>query len=556
MEESSLLLALVAVAVMCVQTKRTHLLNTGSIALTIGLVTGALVALLYDALGRPVPLPFNFDLYMVCLPVFIYQQGLSTKSHQLFKNIVALVTLGVLGTIVSSLVISFVSYNFLKWIDIGLTNAELFKQSAGLGVILSSTDSVAALTAIENSSENAHGSNDTGRTDGARRRSGHRHSQLFYLVFGEGIFNDATAIVLLRSVNKLSSAQGDVISVGLTLVDLSLSFVWMMVASLCIGLGVGLLSAYLLKRGFRQNHSTDREVALLFTMGLLSFTLAEQLGLSGVFAIFFCGVAQSHYAWYSLSASAQVVSLYTSRVLSVVAEIVLFLGTSLSLFGEWDTIDYTKRRMVHKVMIVAPFLFALVIVTRFAVIMPILSALKIRNRVSIFLAGSVRGAVTLALAVFYFLGHSRHLKHHEIILCASVILIVIASTIGLGTGIAYIFARKRFDSDDDGDDKRDVGEAGYEALPPPPAVDRDATRQKSSLKDIWVDFDCRVMQPVFGGKVRPVPVAAPRESSPEDAVSLQASPFEASLLAPLFSLTDSRSLQRAELQIDAALLRE
>ena len=82
MEEpnSSLLLALVAVALVAVQlnasTKRPllRLLNTGSISLSIGLVVGSLVALFCDALNKPVPLPFNFDLYMVCLPVFIYHQ--------------------------------------------------------------------------------------------------------------------------------------------------------------------------------------------------------------------------------------------------------------------------------------------------------------------------------------------------------------------------------------------------------------------------------------------------------------------------------------------------
>ena len=571
MEEpnSSLLLALVAVALVAVQlnasTKRPllRLLNTGSISLSIGLVVGSLVALFCDALNKSVPLPFNFDLYMVCLPVFIYHQGLSTKSHHLFKNIVALVTLGVLGTIMSSILISLASYHFLGWVDIGLRPAELFKQSVALGVILSSTDSVAALTAIENSCNSSDSENEGDGGAGGRassRRQTNRHSQLFYLVFGEGIFNDATAIVLLRSVNRLSGAQGDVVSVGITLADLALGFAWMMLASLVVGLGVGLLSAYLLKRWFHK--STDREVALLFTMGLSSFFLAEQLGLSGVFSIFFCGVTQSHYAWYNMSASAQIVSIYSSRVMSVVAEIVLFLGTSLSLFGEWDTIDYTKGSMMRKVMLVTPFLFTLVIVARFVVIMPMLVALKIRNRVSIFLAGSVRGAVTLALSVFYFLGTSHRLKHHEIILCASVILIVIASTIGLGTVIAYIFERKRFTGEDEEDTKGHEG-LEYEPLPPPTHEGATVVPEEASLKRVWVDFDRRVLQPVFGGKTAQAmdePVLERVEPLDRDA-AWRPSPYEQShqqrqsLLAPLFSLCDSRSLQRAELQIDAALLR-
>lgn len=556
MEESSLLLALVAVVLLCLQLKGCNrLLNAGIISLACGLASGAVVAGWFRVLlDRPVPLQFDFDLYMVCLPVFIYQQGLGTKAHSLLTNLAPVLTLGVLGTVVSSVLISTASYNFLKWIDIGLSPAELFKQSVALGVILSSTDSVAALTAIE-----------SGET-------GTQHSRMFYLVFGESIVNDATAICLLRSVHQLAVTQGGAIPLGFALVNLSVSFIWTLCASVAVGFGVGLLSAYLMRRCFGgvRHHCTEREVALLFSLGLLSFTLAEQLGLSGVMSIFICGVVQSHYTYYSMSVSARVVSLYASRVMSVVAEIVLFLGTSLSLFGDWDTIDYTKGRMMKKVAVVGPFLFVLVVVARFVAIWPMLVALKIRDGTPIFLAGSVRGAVTLALAVYYFLGGNRHLKHHEIILCASTTLVVIASTIGMGTAVAYFLARSRVSADEEdksGDTgTEDVREAGYAALPRPPVSGSEAAGEaageaadeaadeaagQASIKRRWVDFDRRVMQPVFGGKS----MAASAQGEPGRAPSPPEPPFEGNLLAPLFSLTDSQSLQRAELQIDAALLR-
>ena len=557
MEESSLLLALVGVVLLCLQLKangqvltRHSVLNTGIISLVLGLATGAVTAGWFRVLQRPVPLHFDFDLYMVCLPVFIYQQGLGTKAHQLLNNMASILTLGVLGTVVSSVVISFVAYNFLTWIDIGLSPNQLFKQSVALGVILSSTDSVAALTAIESGTsprgQNGHQS---------QPNQPNHHSPMFYLVFGESIVNDATAICLLRSVHQLAVTPGDAISFGVALIDLSLSFAWTLTASVAVGIGVGLLSAYLMRRFFG-THSTEREIALLFSLGLLSFTLAEHLGLSGVMSIFICGVVQSHYTYYSMSASARVVSLYASRVASVVAEILLFLGTSLSLFGEWDTIDYTKGKMMRKVAVVAPFLFVLVVVARFVSIWPMLSALGIRDRADIFLAGSVRGAVTLALAVYYFLGGNPYLKHHEIILCASSTLVVIASTIGMGTAVAYFLARKQriSVSDEDKSGSEDAREAGYAVLPLP-ADGSEAARAvagqavgQASIKRRWVEFDQRVMQPVFGGKRAGVQV-------PDEPGGPAPSPFQGDILAPLFSITDSLSVQRAELQIDATLLR-
>lgn len=567
MEESSLLLALVGVVLLCLQLKangqvltRHSVLNTGIISLVLGLATGAVTAGWFRVLQRPVPLHFDFDLYMVCLPVFIYQQGLGTKAHQLLNNMASILTLGVLGTVVSSVIISFVAYNFLTWIDLGLSPNQLFKQSVALGVILSSTDSVAALTAIESGTgprgQNGHQSQPNQQRQSNQPNQPNHHSPMFYLVFGESIVNDATAICLLRSVHQLAVTPGDAISFGVALIDLSLSFAWTLTASVAVGIGVGLLSAYLMRRFFG-THSTEREIALLFSLGLLSFTLAEHLRLSGVMSIFICGVVQSHYTYYSMSASARVVSLYASRVASVVAEILLFLGTSLSLFGEWDTIDYTKGKMMRKVAVVAPFLFVLVVVARFVSIWPMLSALGIRDRAEIFLAGSVRGAVTLALAVYYFLGGNRHLKHHEIILCASSTLVVIASTIGMGTAVAYFLARKQriSVSDEDKSGSEDAREAGYAVLPLP-ADGSEAARAvagqavgQASIKRRWVEFDQRVMQPVFGGKRAGVQVPdEPGGPAPP-------SPFQGDILAPLFSLTDSLSVQRAELQIDAALLR-
>jgi len=57
-----------------------------------------------------------------------------------------------------------------------------------------------------------------------------------------------------------------------------------------LGVAVGLLAAFILQRSFSGKHSTDREISLLGALGFLSFIAAEQAGLSGVFASFFCGL--------------------------------------------------------------------------------------------------------------------------------------------------------------------------------------------------------------------------------------------------------------------------
>ena len=52
---------------------------------------------------------------------------------------------------------------------------------------------------------------------------------------------------------------------------------------------MGLFSAYVVRHTFVQ-HSTDREVALVALLGFGAYTAAEEVGLSGIFAVFFCGI--------------------------------------------------------------------------------------------------------------------------------------------------------------------------------------------------------------------------------------------------------------------------
>ena len=74
-------------------------------------------------------------------------------------------------------------------------------------------------------------------------------------------------------------------------------------------MAVGLASAAVVRRCFgaggRLPGSTDREAILVALTGFVAHQAAEQAGLSGVFAVFFCGLTMSHYTWHSLNATAK-----------------------------------------------------------------------------------------------------------------------------------------------------------------------------------------------------------------------------------------------------------
>ena len=99
-----------------------------------------------------------------------------------------------------------------------------------LGAILAATDSVAALQVI----------------------SQDRHPLLYSLVFGEGVINDATSIVILGTIQKFGLESASELSFRLGVVML-LDFSYLFVASTILGMAFGLVTAYCL-RAFHFHH--------------------------------------------------------------------------------------------------------------------------------------------------------------------------------------------------------------------------------------------------------------------------------------------------------------
>lgn len=91
-----------------------------------------------------------------------------------------------------------------------------------MGAIFAATDSVATLQVLD------------------------RHSMpgLFSLVFGEGVINDATSVVLLGAVNRSYEGHkgGGAIAGGLVT-----NFLYLLVTSLVLGCSAGLFIAFVLK---------------------------------------------------------------------------------------------------------------------------------------------------------------------------------------------------------------------------------------------------------------------------------------------------------------------
>lgn len=189
------------------------------------------------------------------------------------------------------------------------------------------------------------------------------------------------------------------------------------------------------------HHHTDREVILMTTMAATSYVGAVLAGLSGIVAVFFCGITMSHYTWHSISASARVMSVHNFRVLCSLSEVFLFiyagLDTSAKLTARLGHIE--DRPFLWAVLQLA---FAMVVLIAVARAMFVAIAVAIvnlwrsykftmREAVIMWYGGLVRGSVTTALAYSYLYTEDRSEPGDEAVLLASV-LVVVVSTVLVG----------------------------------------------------------------------------------------------------------------------------
>ncbi|EYU43884.1 hypothetical protein MIMGU_mgv1a021876mg, partial [Erythranthe guttata] len=164
-------------------------MNESITALVIGVSTGVVILLISGGQSSRL-LVFSEDLFFIyLLPPIIFNAGFQVKKKQFFRNFSTIILFGALGTLISFIVISlgtaFYSI-YSKWLccaiaafrnlDIGLAIGDYL----AIGAIFAATDSVCTLQVL----------------------SQDETPLLYSLVFGEGVVNDATSVVLFNAVQN------------------------------------------------------------------------------------------------------------------------------------------------------------------------------------------------------------------------------------------------------------------------------------------------------------------------------------------------------------------
>lgn len=317
---------------------------------------------------------------------------------------------------------------------------------------------------------------------------------LYALVFGESVMNDAVAIVLYRSVESYTAtgfAPGPFFSaIG--------QFVAVFGGSFLLGCAMGLGTALLTKLTNIKQFPL-LESALFVLMSYSTFLIAEIAQLTGIVAVLFCGIAQAQYTYNNLSEESKASTKQIFGLLNFVSENFIFLYMGLTVFTfqqhQWQDVGFMGWSFfalaVSRVFNIYPLSFIL--------------NLKRSKKISwnfqhmLYFSG-LRGAVAFALSIRNTSSLPRQL------MLTTVLVIVLATVIVNGgltmRALLYLDIRVGVDAE---------AELNQDFTPDP--SNEDAARipyERSPLVRVWRRFDEKYMKPLFTNTGPPLRDIMPR----------------------------------------------
>ena len=489
-----------------------HYMHESGLCMIIGVLITSLSSLMSSNKDYTKSLNFNEGVFFTfVLPLIIFSAGYNLRRQSFFKYFMYIITFGVLGTVMSFLVVSPLTYIFNRnnmftlyndYEIIEYNNETYNNNSYYNNSYNNNTENILIdysnkfneninneinETIINNNDNNENNLNNTNNNNITETKPSYNkrkkvinfsiseillfasvisatdtiaaltfiheetEPKLFAILFGEGVINDAVCIVLYRILRDFTSTGQEFTSS--TPLMMFGKFLNLAIFSFIIGMVVGILCAYLLKK-FKENNinlNRTQEISVIIFFAFISYTLAEEMGLSSIVTLLFCGMFMSNYAFYNLSFQGREESSVVSRMLSNIAEAFVFTYLGLTL------ITYIKHSLSISFIIIELFvvifgrifsIFFLCYLMKFFGVHSF--KMKTSQKGIMSCAGSIRGAIAFGLAISIDTSN----KLHKEILVTSTLILVFFTTIVLGAMMPLLInLMKKLDFDDDGNNE-------------------------------------------------------------------------------------------------------
>ena len=252
------------------------------------------------------------------------------------------------------------------------------------------------------------------------------YPKIFSILLGEGLWNDAVAVVLTQSAEKLVEKHQtyNAAVIGLMVGN----FFYLSIVSCLLGFFFGVVSGLMTKYFRFLTKNAIHETFLMATLAFLSYYMADLLEMSGIISIIVTSVMQAQYSWYNLSPQGKSVSSVTFQTLSYFAEALIFSYIGLGIFKQPQQ-DWSISFIGIELLLIVFARISSVLLVQYAFLLcGSEKSLKLKECLFLSYAGMIRGAIALGLAI----KAENFFTEYEFVV-ASVLALVILSTLLFGS---------------------------------------------------------------------------------------------------------------------------
>ncbi|KAF8313295.1 Sodium/hydrogen exchanger family-domain-containing protein [Cantharellus anzutake] len=359
-----------------VQIKRIRAVHETVLSIFAGMFVGMVVWASPGHLIRDM-LKFKHTLFFnLLLPPIILNSGYELKQDHFFRNFGSILTFAFIGTFLSAIGIGVIVNLFTVVAPAALAPKLTLLECLILGSTLSATDPVTILAIFTQYKVDPN---------------------LYAVIFGESILNDAVSIVMYETLSGFHGSEfypsSLIHGTGIFLLSFSIS--------MALGVMFGLGCSLALKHS-SLSHFPGIESCLVALVAYTSYFFSNGIKMSGIVSLLFCGITLKHYAYHTMSRKTQRTTKYMFSVLAQLSENFIFIYLGLNLF--------TQDVQVFRPLLILVTTIA-VIATRYLAVFPLSTVINFIQRargqrheelphsyqMMLFWAG-LRGAVGVALS--------------------------------------------------------------------------------------------------------------------------------------------------------------
>ena len=243
--------------------------------------------------------------FLVLLPPIILDSAYSMYDRQFLDNLGGVLLFAVVGTLFNAFFIGYGLYlayylGFMGELPEEINTIDCLKFAS----LIAATDPVAVLAIFQEIGVNI---------------------SLYFMVFGESLFNDGISVVLYNSMVSLGKIESETDGGSVDKMNYVLaffSFFTVVFGGLMIGIFIGLLTSLIVRF---TKHTQVIEPFLVILMSYVSYVLSETVHWSGIISLIGCGVTQKRYAFLNISKSSLTTVKNSVKTLATFSDVIIFL---------------------------------------------------------------------------------------------------------------------------------------------------------------------------------------------------------------------------------------